>query len=58
MAILCSFKQNGIEGMSHWRVAASCYSSVVGSGPSIPNIYSSPVKSTTATKLKEKHNVN
>jgi len=24
MAILCNFKQNGIEGSSQWRVVASC----------------------------------
>lgn len=49
MAILCDFKTVGIEGEFPWRVVASGYSSEVGSGPSIPNIYSFPVKSTSTT---------
>jgi len=50
MAILCSFKQNGIEGMlSHGEWQLQALTSRIGSGPSTPNILYYPVKSITAT---------
>ena len=49
MGILCSFKQNGIEGvLSHGEGQLRALTSRVGSGPSTPIFYL-PVKSTTAT---------
>jgi hypothetical protein len=53
MAILCSFKQNGMEGVSQWRVAASCYNSIVGSGPSDPNIIHPPLNQQLPQNIKE-----
>jgi hypothetical protein len=43
MAILCDFKPVGIEGMSQWRVVASCSKSDVGSGLRVPNIFINPL---------------
>jgi hypothetical protein len=56
MAILCDFKPVGIEGMSLWRVAASCSNKRRWFGASKSQVFIIPVKSTTATTtIKENY---
>jgi hypothetical protein len=43
MVILCSFKQNGIEGQCPWRVVASSSNERSWFGASIPKYYITPL---------------
>jgi hypothetical protein len=54
MAILCSFKQNGIEGQFPWRVVASGLNWRSWFGVFDSQFYIYPVKPTTTTLQRRK----